>query len=110
MAPWLAAWSVESEYQPEIQAFEWHARLAGKHGLTSFNPQYRREIAISLKGTFNTLRVAAQRLRKGGRIVNLSTSVVGLKLEGYGVYAATKAAVETMTAILAKELRGRYGH
>jgi 3-oxoacyl-[acyl-carrier protein] reductase len=65
------------------------------------------QVAINLKGTFNTLREAASRLRNGGRIVNLSTSVVGLKLETYGVYAATKAAVETMTAILSKELRGR---
>jgi 3-oxoacyl-[acyl-carrier protein] reductase len=65
------------------------------------------QIAINLKGTFNTLRQASRRLRDGGRIVNLSTSVVGLKLESYGVYAATKAAVETLTAILSKELRGR---
>lgn len=36
-----------------------------------------------------------------------STSVVGLKLETYGTYAATKAAVETLTVILSKELRGR---
>jgi len=73
----------------------------------SEDTHFDRQIAINLKGTFNTLRLAAQRLRDGGRIVNLSTSVVGLKLEGYGVYAATKAAVETLTAILAKELRGR---
>jgi len=65
------------------------------------------QIAINLKGTINTLREAAARLRNGGRIVNLSTSVVGLKLETYGVYAATKAAVETLTGILSKELRGR---
>ena len=65
------------------------------------------QFAINLKGTFNTLRQAARRLRDGGRIVNLSTSVVGLKLENYGVYAATKAAVETLTAVLSKELRGR---
>lgn len=68
---------------------------------------FDRQIAINLKGTFNTLRQASRRLRDGGRIVNLSTSVVGLKLESYGVYAATKAAVETLTAILSKELRGR---
>ena len=68
---------------------------------------FDRQVAINLKGTFNVLRQAARRLRDGGRIVNFSTSVVGLKLESYGVYAATKAAVETMTAILAKELRGR---
>ena len=65
------------------------------------------QVAINLKGTFNTLRQAARRIRNGGRIVNLSTSVVGLKLETYSVYAATKAAVETLTAILSKELRGR---
>lgn len=65
------------------------------------------QIAINLKGTFNTLRAAARRLRNGGRIVNLSSSVVGLRPETYGVYTATKAAVEAMTGILSKELRGR---
>lgn len=68
---------------------------------------FDRQISVNLKGTFNGLREAARRLRDGGRIVSLSTSVVGTKLETYGVYAATKAAVETMTPILAKELRGR---
>ncbi len=65
------------------------------------------QIDINLRGTIHTLREAARRLRDGGRIVNFSTSVVGLKLETYGIYAATKAAVETLTGILAKELRGR---
>lgn len=68
---------------------------------------FTRQVDINFRGTFNTLREAGKRLRQGGRIVNLSTSVVGLKFENYGVYAATKAAVETMTAIMAKELRGR---
>ncbi|THD54094.1 MAG: SDR family oxidoreductase [Bradyrhizobium sp.] len=65
------------------------------------------QIAVNFKGTFNALREAAKRLRDGGRIINFSTSVVGVKLETYGVYAATKSAVETLTAILSKELRGR---
>jgi len=65
------------------------------------------QIAINLKGSFNTLREAAKRLREGGRIINLSSSVVGLRPATYGVYAATKAAVEAMTHILTKELRGR---
>ena len=68
---------------------------------------FDRLIAVNLKGTFNTLREAANRLRSGGRIVNFSSSVVGLLQPTYGVYAATKAAVEAMTSILAKELRGR---
>ena len=68
---------------------------------------FTKQVDINFRGTFNTLREAAKRLRVEGRIVNLSTSVVGLKFETYGVYAATKAAVETLTVILAKELRDR---
>jgi 3-oxoacyl-[acyl-carrier protein] reductase len=64
-------------------------------------------IAVNLKGVINTLREAARRLRHGGRIINLSSSVVGLYQPGYAVYAATKAGVEAMTHILSKELRGR---
>jgi 3-oxoacyl-[acyl-carrier protein] reductase len=68
---------------------------------------FDRLFAINVKGTFNTLRLATKRLRSGGRIVNFSSSVVGLALPGYSVYAATKSAVETLTNIYAKELRGR---
>jgi len=65
------------------------------------------QVAVNLKGTFNVLRQAAKTLRTGGRIINLSSSVVGLLQPGYGVYAGTKAAVEAMTHVLSKELRGR---
>jgi 3-oxoacyl-[acyl-carrier protein] reductase len=68
---------------------------------------FDQHIAVNLKGTFNALREAAKRLRDGGRIVNFSTSVVGTKPETYGIYTATKAAIEALTGILAKELRGR---
>ncbi len=78
------------------------ARLADADDAT-----FDQTVAINLKGTFNCLREAAQRLRDGGCIVNFSTSVVGLYLPSYGIYAATKAAVEAMTHILAKELGPR---
>lgn len=68
---------------------------------------FSRQIAVNLVGTFNTLREAARRLRDGGRIINFSSSVTSMLQPTYGVYAATKAAVEAMTSILAKELRGR---
>ncbi|MCP3168925.1 SDR family oxidoreductase [Myxococcus qinghaiensis] len=68
---------------------------------------FERQVAVNLQGTFNTLREASRRLRDGGRIINLSSSVVGLLQPTYGVYAGTKAAVEAMTSVLAKELRGR---
>jgi 3-oxoacyl-[acyl-carrier protein] reductase len=68
---------------------------------------FDRHIEVNLKGTFNTLREGARRLRDGGRIVNFSSSITSRLVPTYGVYAATKAAVEAMTSILAKELRGR---
>jgi 3-oxoacyl-[acyl-carrier protein] reductase len=42
--------------------------------------------------------------RKTGRIVNFATVATPLKLEGEAAYAASKAAVESMTEILAREL------
>ncbi|TPM34346.1 SDR family oxidoreductase [Mesorhizobium sp. B2-3-5] len=65
------------------------------------------QVAINLGGVFRGMREGARRLRDGGRIINFSSSVVGFLQPGYGVYAATKAAVEAMTRILAKELGAR---
>jgi 3-oxoacyl-[acyl-carrier protein] reductase len=68
---------------------------------------FDRIFAVNVKGTFNTLREAATRLQPGGRIVNFSSSVIGLALPGYAVYGASKAAVEVMSNIFAKDLRGK---
>ena len=65
------------------------------------------QFEVNVAGPFRTLREAARRLRDGGRIVNFSSSVVGLYQPRYGAYAATKAAVEAMTHVLAKELAPR---
>lgn len=64
-------------------------------------------VAINLKGVFNGMREGARRLRDGGRIVSFSSSVVGLYQPRYALYAATKAGVEAMSRILAKELGKR---
>ncbi len=63
---------------------------------------------INVRGVFLTLREAATRLENGGRIINLSSSVTRLMMPSYGTYSATKAAVEQMTRVFAKEvgLRG----
>ena len=73
----------------------------------SGDDMFDRHVAVNLKGTFNGLREAAKRLRTGGRIVNFSSSVIGLYQPNYAVYAATKGAVEAMTHVLSKEMRGR---
>ncbi|MDN3029152.1 SDR family oxidoreductase [Streptomyces sp. S.PB5] len=61
----------------------------------------------NIRGTFVVDQQAARRLRPGGALVNFSSSVVGLAFPTYGAYAASKGAVEAMTLILARELRGR---
>jgi len=68
---------------------------------------YEQIFAINTRGTFNALREAATRLNDGGRVINFSSSALGLKLPGYAIYNASKAAVEAMTHVFAKELRGR---
>ena len=68
---------------------------------------FTRQIDVNVTGVFRTLREAAQRLRDGGRIVNFSSSVIGLYQPRYGAYAATKAAIEAITHVLAKELAPR---
>jgi 3-oxoacyl-[acyl-carrier protein] reductase len=61
----------------------------------------------NIRGAFVVLREAARRLRDGGSIVTVSTSQVGLQFPTYGPYVASKSAVEAVTLILARELRGR---
>lgn len=61
----------------------------------------------NVRGTFVVDQQAARRVRSGGAIVNFSTSVGKIALPGYGAYAASKGAVDAVTLILAKELRGR---
>ncbi len=64
-------------------------------------------VAVNLKGVFLGIREAARRMPDGGRIVSFSSSVVGLYQPTYGVYAATKAGVEALSHIAAKELGAR---
>jgi len=69
--------------------------------------RYDRLFAVNARGTFMPLREAARRIADGGRIVNISTTIIRMALPGYAVYAGTKAAVEMFTRILSKELEGR---
>jgi 3-oxoacyl-[acyl-carrier protein] reductase len=68
---------------------------------------FDRMIATNVKGAFNVLREAARRTREGGRIISLSSSIIQMKPAGTGAYAATKAAQDMFSGVLAKELAGR---
>lgn len=69
--------------------------------------EFDRILNINLKSIFYTLREAATRLADNGRIVNISSTVTRLMLPKYGIYAATKGAVEQLTRIFAREIGER---
>lgn len=104
----------QSLFEAALQEFGKVDVLVNNAGVMALSPladtsdeDFNKQFDVNMKGVFNMLRLASTQLHEGGSIINLSTSVVGLKLERYGVYAATKSAVETMSAILSKELRGK---
>ncbi|MFF5818055.1 SDR family oxidoreductase [Lysinibacillus capsici] len=71
--------------------------------LTDLDKMHR----TNIRGAFVISQQAARRVRKGGAIINVSTSVTRTQFPTYGAYVASKAAVESMTMILARELRGK---
>jgi 3-oxoacyl-[acyl-carrier protein] reductase len=83
-------------------------------GVMSLAPLAELDLAVldrmhrtNIRGTFVVDQQAARRVRSGGAIINFSTSVKKLALPTYSAYAASKGAVDAMTRVLAKELRGR---
>lgn len=61
----------------------------------------------NIRGTFVVDQLAATRVRAGGAIINFSTTVTRTSFPSYGAYVASKAAVEGITMVLARELRGK---
>ena len=61
----------------------------------------------NIRGTFVVAQEAARRVRSGGAIITFSSSVNKLALPTYAAYAASKGAVDSITRVLANELRGR---
>jgi len=76
--------------------------------LASFKPDdFRLLMEVNVIGAFNVLAEAARRVRDGGAIVAITTSLVRHVVPGTGPYSATKAAVESLVRAMAKELSGR---
>lgn len=65
-----------------------------------FDQQFR----INVKSIFLSMKEAATKMSNNGRIINISSSVTRLMMPGYATYAATKAAVEQMSRVFAKEI------
>ncbi|KAA5831902.1 SDR family oxidoreductase [Saccharopolyspora hirsuta] len=75
--------------------------------LDTSEAEYDRIMAVNAKGTFLAMQHAARRMRDGGRIVNISTMSTAWASPGESAYAASKAAVEQLTQVAAKELGPR---
>lgn len=80
------------------------------HSLLTPVETVRRVMDTNLTGAFLFAREAAKLMQKHkyGRIVNFTTVAVALDLEGEAAYVASKAAVEALTRVMARELAG-YG-
>ncbi|GAA2540561.1 SDR family oxidoreductase [Mycolicibacterium diernhoferi] len=71
--------------------------------LADFDRMHR----INVRGTVVVTQLAVRHLRSGGALVNFSTSITRLQTPNYAAYAASKGAVEAMTLVTAREMRGR---
>lgn len=76
------------------------------HALLTPGKTIDRLLNLNVRGTIIACREAAKIMQKGkfGRIINFSSIAVSLALEGESVYVATKAAVESYSRVLAREL------
>lgn len=79
---------------------------AMNHALLTPASTLRDVLEINVVGTFLFCRESAKLMKRsgGGRIVNFTTVAVPLRLAGESAYAASKAAVESLTRVLAREL------
>ena len=82
-----------------VSVFKAHAEVSEE--------EFDRVFGLIARGTFFALREAAERVRDGGRIVNISSGGTVTGGPGAGLYLGAKAAVEQFTLALAKELGPR---
>ncbi|VXA91870.1 Uncharacterized oxidoreductase MexAM1_META1p0182 [Flavobacterium sp. 9AF] len=68
---------------------------------------FEKQININVKGVFNTLREASTKLAGNGSIINLSSTVTRTIFPTYGIYSASKAAVQQLSRVFAKEIGNR---
>jgi 3-oxoacyl-[acyl-carrier protein] reductase len=98
-----------------VKAFGAPDILVNNAGVYQFAPLeevtaelFHRQFDINVLGLLQVTQEAAKHFSpKGGSIINISSVVSTLSLPGSSVYAGTKAAVDTITRVLSKELGGR---
>jgi 3-oxoacyl-[acyl-carrier protein] reductase len=108
------AGQVEGLFADVREAFGRLDILVNNAGLAHYAPigdypieDFDRLMAVNVRGPFLACRQAARQMADGGAIINITSTVTRVMLPNYGVYAATKGALEQMTRVLAKELGAR---
>jgi 3-oxoacyl-[acyl-carrier protein] reductase len=106
--------AMESVFQQATAAFGGIDVVVNTAGIMPLAPIAKMDLEtfdriqrVNVRGTFVTSQLAARQVRDGGAIINFSTTQTRIQGPTYGAYAASKGAVEAMTLILARELRGR---
>ncbi|WEG13272.1 SDR family oxidoreductase [Pullulanibacillus sp. KACC 23026] len=101
---------VEALFAQTLEAFKKVDILVNNAGVSIYKAihevteeDYDKQFNLNVKGTFFACQQAMKYMEEKGRIINLSTSVVGQMFPTYSVYAGTKGAVEQFTRQLAKE-------
>lgn len=69
--------------------------------------EFDRQFSINTKSVFLVLKQAVEKLENNGRIITISSSTSRLMMPAYSVYSATKAAVEQLSKVVAKEVGHR---
>jgi 3-oxoacyl-[acyl-carrier protein] reductase len=98
-----------------VKAFGAPDILVNNAGVYEFAPleavtaeHFHRQFNVNVLGLLQVTQEAAKHFpAKGGSVINISSVVSTLSLPGSSVYAATKAAVDTITRVLSQELGGR---
>jgi len=68
---------------------------------------FEKQFNVNVKGVFNTLREASTQLADNGSIINISSTVTRTNFPTYGIYSATKSAVQQISSVFAKEIGNR---
>jgi 3-oxoacyl-[acyl-carrier protein] reductase len=102
---------VETLFDRVIEAFGGLDILVNNAGIMINRPvaevseeEFDRVFGVNVKGLFFCCQQAARKMRHGGKIINIGTSVTRVMLPSYGTYAMSKGSVEQLTRVLAKEL------
>ncbi|GAL01610.1 3-oxoacyl-[acyl-carrier protein] reductase [Nonlabens ulvanivorans] len=78
--------------------------MINKHVKDYTEDDFQAIMNVNLKGVFNGLQEADEKLADHGNIINFSSSTVKMMLPTYGLYSASKAAVEQLTRVFSKEI------